>query len=233
MTTPLPQLRPPTPECTECELHEFCESPGLASLWFEESLSPTTPGAPVLVCVGINPGAADDASGGAFHPGKGGGEILRSTYLRYAKEEAIIYGTFSARCYTPHPMKAAARHHKTCSATYLKHDLEAIADFYPDRPIHIWCLGAPPVTTVWRILGDQRQSLKNALQQQATPLGRFMLFATYNPNFVAMKPNILYAVDNHQKLLVRQLRGEAPTLTEPVILRAHSPTNPPPQRTTP
>lgn len=228
----LPVL-PARPSCTACDLHKtVLAHVGVPGRLLSEVVHRSSD-TPVLICIGMNPGANEDRENRAF-VGRSG-EILAGPYLQSRTgggsslaELADIFALNCCLCSTVGG-KPSARQYKTCSTAHLYPDLCEICRWADTRPVYLLALGADPVAVITRLLLHEKKSLREALRAQGQVIEfeerwyKVNLYTSYHPAYVLRYPNAILAVEDHLALLRASMLGIAPVPSKPNIVPASPP----------
>lgn len=222
-TLALPQFES-YPSCFKCELSSNVKNPGVATRFFDESLSQST--SPLIV-VGMNPGTMEDKENKCFVGPSG--RLLENVYLSH--DEILkhpIYLTNAARCATlGNEEKPKRRHYRECWG-YTDNDINKILDAHSPHIAHILCLGADAYDTVSRAYLGKSHPLRHGFNNQGQaniegPANMLRIYTTFHPAAILRNKRYLYPVSDHMELLSNALNGKLPTPSRPNVQQPRSP----------
>jgi len=221
----LPQLSS-HPSCTLCDLHQEAKNPGIATIHYDRSLSPSEDTTPLIV-VGLNPGYEEDQTNTPF---KGeSSRMLKNVYLNHDDilKNSTVYLTNAARCPTVGEQNVPRRSDFKACWIHLQEDIANITAFHKENAI-ILCLGSKSYESVSRNLLGKSRTLRHAFNNQGEPATHLFtnevnIYATFHPAAVLRKRNYIYPVSDHINLLGNALIGNAPQVSLPIIVSPRSP----------
>lgn len=216
-----------SPNCTKCELYEQAEHPGIPT----HQHSASSPGDPVLLVIGQNPGFHEDKTNESF-VGRSG-KILKSSYLGGLElsDRCNIYLTNGVRCHTTNNQTPKPRHYIEC-CQWLIEDLQHLNQKY--NRILILTLGAPATTSFHKnILSKKGVSLTKSFNFNGTTyrsedhhisnLDEITVFSTYHPAAVLRNHNYINSVHSHMQLISDCLDGTMAIPSDPQVVATRSP----------
>lgn len=220
------QQFPSHPSCTKCELHQGAKNPGIATVHYGQSLSPSKD-VPPLIVIGMNPGVEEDRSNRPFVGPSG--LLLRNVYLKHDDilDNTTIYLTNAARCCSLGLNHTPKRSHFRECWEHLEADIQSILNLHTPNAF-LLCLGKLSYDTISKQLLGKSRSLKHGFNNQgelATELfrGRINIYTTFHPSAVLRKRNHLYPVSDHINLLGNSILGKTPQVSCPNMEKPRSP----------
>ena len=240
---------PSRPECQLCDRWAgVAKSVGVPTYHIPTSLAPS-PSVPALICIGQNPGFAEDQNNEPFYPATfdgrpNAGMTLRAAMLDGigASETCSIYLTNCARC-GPDPDVTAAQY-KSC-APFLLADIHTICRAHHPAPIVLLLLGADAARytmqhlfnlrgyNLTKAIGENGRTHTLVIPETTSEAGEggqvctVIVFTTYHPAHINRKRNKIHPVRDHLRLVANILTGATRPHTPLNLVPVRSPQCPP------